>query len=120
MLAKNDDGGENRNFLLEYNLTQENTYYIEARMYTSTTGTFTMTSTRNIPKVSGVQIGGRAGDALRLNWNKTSSAAGYIIEQYKSGQWVRIARIANNSTTTYRWRTSALYYLSIPDTGLWF
>ncbi len=52
--------------------------------------------------VTGVKIGGRAGDALRINWTKNPTAAGYIIEQYKSGKWVRIARIANNATTTYR------------------
>ncbi len=49
-----------------------------------------------------VEIGGRAADALRINWTKNSAAAGYIIEQYKSGEWVRIARIAGNATTTYR------------------
>lgn len=53
-------------------------------------------------KVSGLQIGGRANDAIRLNWNKNSTAAGYIIEQYKDGKWVRIARIGDKSTVTYR------------------
>ena len=38
-------------------------------------------------------IGGRAADALRLNWERNPSADGYIIEQYKDGKWVRIARI---------------------------
>lgn len=52
--------------------------------------------------VTGVKIGGRATDALRLNWNKNSKASGYIIEQNKSGKWTRIARIGNNSTVTYR------------------
>ena len=52
--------------------------------------------------VSGLKIGGRATDALRLNWNKNSNASGYIIEQYKNGKWTRIARIGSNSTTTYR------------------
>ena len=52
--------------------------------------------------VSGLKIGGRAGDALRLNWNKNTSADGYIVEQYKSGSWTRIARIGSNSTVTYR------------------
>ena len=52
--------------------------------------------------ISGAKIGGRAGDALRLNWNKDSKASGYIIEQYKNGNWTRIARIGSNATTTYR------------------
>ena len=56
----------------------------------------------NPSQVTGLKIGGRASDALRLNWNKNSTASGYIIEQYKGGKWSRIARIANNSTVTYR------------------
>ncbi len=52
--------------------------------------------------VSGLEIGGSASNAIRLNWTKNDTAGGYIIEQYKSGKWVRIARIAGNSTLTYR------------------
>ena len=52
--------------------------------------------------VSGLKIGGRAADALRLNWNKSANADGYIVEQYKNGAWVRIARIGSGSTLTYR------------------
>lgn len=55
-----------------------------------------------VSAVSGLKIGGRAGDALRLSWNKNTSADGYIVEQYKSGIWTRIARIGSNSTVTYR------------------
>lgn len=55
-----------------------------------------------VSAVSGLKIGGRAGDALRLNWNKNTSADGCIVEQYKSGSWTRIARIGSNSTVTYR------------------
>lgn len=51
---------------------------------------------------TGVKIGGRAADALRLNWNRNTNAEGYIIEQYKGGKWTRIARIGSNSTTTHR------------------
>lgn len=59
-------------------------------------------STTTVSAVAGLKIGGRAGDALRLNWNKNTSADGYIVEQYKSGSWTRIARIGSNSTVTYR------------------
>ena len=52
--------------------------------------------------MTGVRIAGWAYDALRINWNKNNTASGYIIEQYKNGQWVRIAKITNNATTTYR------------------
>ena len=52
--------------------------------------------------VTGIRIGGTAKDALRVNWNRDSKASGYIVQQYKNGTWVRIARIGNNNTTTYR------------------
>ena len=66
-------------------------------------GTYTYVNGKTNPSaMTGVKIGGRAADALRINWTKNTSAAGYIIEQYQSGKWVRIAKITNNATTTYR------------------
>ncbi|MBQ8791284.1 MAG: leucine-rich repeat protein [Ruminiclostridium sp.] len=55
-----------------------------------------------LEKVAGLKLGGRASDALRLNWTKNDTADGYIIEQYKDGKWVRIKKITSNATTTYR------------------
>lgn len=52
--------------------------------------------------VEGFEIGGRAKDALRVNWKKNVFADGYIIEQFEDGKWVRIARIADSATTTFR------------------
>ena len=49
-----------------------------------------------------MKLGGRAADALRINWSKNASADGYIVEMYKGGKWVRVAKIANSGTTTYR------------------
>ncbi|MBS7398513.1 MAG: leucine-rich repeat protein, partial [Ruminiclostridium sp.] len=60
------------------------------------------TNKLTLPSVTGLKLGGRTSNALRLNWNKNTSANGYIIEQYKSGKWVRIAKITSNATTTYR------------------
>ncbi len=65
--------------------------------YTSAISTYTSPSA-----MSGFKFGGRASNAIRLNWTKNSSADGYIIEQYKDGQWVRVAKITNNATTTYK------------------
>ena len=56
----------------------------------------------SLEPVSGVKLGGRAADALRINWNENTLANGYIIEMYKSGKWTRIAKIKDSSTTTYR------------------
>ena len=66
-------------------------------------GSYTYVSGKTNPsKITGVKIGGRAVDALRLNWNKVSGASGYIIEKYENGKWNRIARIADVKTRTYR------------------
>ena len=105
VLATNDDGGNGSNFLLEYQLNKGETYYVEAKLYSSqSTGTFDMKMSRkvSVADMSGVVIGGHAKDALRVNWNKNATASGYILEQYSNGTWNRIARIEGNVTTTYR------------------
>ena len=55
-----------------------------------------------LAKVNGVKLGGRAADALRINWTKNTNADGYIVEMYQGDKWVRVAKITNNSTTTFR------------------
>ena len=55
-----------------------------------------------LSKVTGVRLGGRAADALRVNWSKNANADGYIVEMYQGGKWERVAKITSNSTTTFR------------------
>ena len=62
----------------------------------------TVTARTNPSVVKGVKIAGKAKDALRVNWTKNSSAQGYIVEMYKGGKWVRVAKITNGNTTTFR------------------
>ena len=62
----------------------------------------TVTARTNPSVIKGVKLGGRAADALRINWSKNASADGYIVEMYKGGKWVRVAKIANSGSTTYR------------------
>ena len=62
----------------------------------------TVTARTNPSVVKGVKIGGKAKDALRVNWTKNTSAQGYIVEMYKGGKWVRVAKITNGNTTTFR------------------
>ena len=69
--------------------------------YQTVNGT-TAEASLNLDNLVGAKIGGRADNALRLNWNKNTDASGYIIEQYVNGEWKRIARIGSGSTTTYR------------------
>ena len=62
----------------------------------------TYTAKLTLAQVTGVKLGGRAADALRVNWTKNTSADGYIVEMYQGGKWVRVAKITSNSTTTFR------------------
>ena len=62
----------------------------------------TVTARTNPSIVKGVKIAGKAKDALRVNWTKNASAQGYIVEMYKGGKWVRVAKITNSNTTTFR------------------
>ena len=62
----------------------------------------TVTARTNPSVMKGVKIGGKAKDALRVNWTKNTSAQGYIVEMYKGGKWVRVAKITNSNTTTFR------------------
>ena len=62
----------------------------------------TVTARTNPSVMTGVKIGGVANDALRVNWNKNASAQGYIVEMYQGEKWVRVAKITDNNTTTFR------------------
>ena len=62
----------------------------------------TYTAKLTLAKVTGVKLGGRAADALRVNWTKNANASGYIVEMYQGNKWVRVAKITNNSTITFR------------------
>lgn len=50
--------------------------------------------------VASFRCAGKTGNALTLNWKKNSSASGYIIEQYKSGKWVRVSKITKNTAVS--------------------
>ena len=64
--------------------------------------TYELLDKPTLAKVTGVKLGGRAADALRINWTKNANADGYIVEMYQGGKWARVAKITNNSTTTFR------------------
>ena len=70
---------------------------------TSVHGNYTnVTGATTLPKVAGVRIGSRTSNAITLNWNKSTAASGYIIEQKQNGKWTNIKKISGNSTVTYR------------------
>ncbi|MBQ8790404.1 MAG: leucine-rich repeat protein [Ruminiclostridium sp.] len=52
--------------------------------------------------VSKLVVRSRAKTAIRLAWKQNTSAKGYIIEQYKNGEWVRVGKVTPNDVTNYR------------------
>ncbi len=61
-----------------------------------------LTSADGNINISGLKVKGRAGDALRIAWDKNASADGYIIEMKVNGTWTRIGKVTKNSTVEFR------------------
>ena len=52
--------------------------------------------------ISGVKVVGRSKNAIKLKWNKNSSAEGYSVEQYLgNNNWVVIKRLKSRKLNTY-------------------
>ncbi len=89
-------------------LTPSTTYKLRIKAYNMVGSVALYSSYSNVisttipSPVAGLEIGGKASDALRLNWDKNDSADGYIIEMYDGGKWVRVTKITSNTTLTYR------------------
>ena len=57
---------------------------------------------RTLPSaVTGFKLTARTSTSLTMGWDKNASAGGYIVEQYKNGKWVSIAKLSK-AATTYR------------------
>ena len=51
--------------------------------------------------VNNLTVKSYTASAITLAWNKNASANGYVVEQYKGGKWVQIAKTSSNATVTY-------------------
>lgn len=51
--------------------------------------------------VGGFKVKSTAKNSVTLQWNKGTTASGYVIEKWNGNKWVHVARITNASTTTY-------------------
>ncbi|MBQ8790372.1 MAG: fibronectin type III domain-containing protein, partial [Ruminiclostridium sp.] len=69
---------------------------------TYSTYTDVLAKTTNPSAISGLTVKSKSQTAIRLAWNKNTSADGYLIEQYKDGKWVQIADVNSNATTEYK------------------
>lgn len=56
------------------------------------------TSQIKLSAVTGVKVKTQGTTSLTLAWDKNASANGYIVEQYKGGTWVQVAKTSNNTT----------------------
>ncbi len=54
-----------------------------------------------LTELTGVKVKTQGTTSLTLAWDKNVSAKGYILEQYKGGQWTQIAKTGDNATTVY-------------------
>ena len=52
-------------------------------------------------ELTGVKVKTQGTNSLTLAWDKSASAKGYIIEQYKGGKWTQIAKTSSNTAVTY-------------------
>ena len=55
----------------------------------------------SLSAVSGFKVKGQTSTSVTLQWNKNTTAGGYIIEQQINSTWKQIANIKNNATITY-------------------
>ncbi len=51
--------------------------------------------------VGGFKVKSTAKNSVTLQWNKGTTASGYVIEKWNGNKWVHVAKITNASTTTY-------------------
>ena len=51
--------------------------------------------------VGGFKVKSTAKNSVTLQWNKGTTASGYVIEKWNGNKWVHVARITNAITTTY-------------------
>ena len=59
------------------------------------------TSQITLPAVTGVKVKTQGSTSLTLAWDKDASANGYVVEQYKGGKWVQIAKTSSNAVVSY-------------------
>ena len=51
--------------------------------------------------VNNLTVKSYTASAITLAWNKNAGANGYVVEQYKGGKWVQIAKTTSNAVVSY-------------------
>ena len=88
------------------NAGAEYSFRVKAYKMSGNTAYYSEYSTINVctnpTSITGLKVKARAADAVRLTWDKNTSADGYIVEMNVNGTWKRAAKIENNSIAEYK------------------
>lgn len=83
VLVSNDDGGEDRNFMVSCSLQPNVTYYLEASFYGSGTGSMSLSLSRRVSSGTLTAKVATAGAHVRLRFTPSSSGT-YVFESVSS------------------------------------
>ena len=87
-------------------LALSTTYQYRIRAYFTVDGTTlysdytTISGKTGLGNMSGVKLNVTS-DTATLSWDKNDNATGYIIQQYKNGEWTHIRQLARNTVLSY-------------------
>lgn len=81
MLEENDDGGEDRNFKIQYTLSEDTAYYIRVSGYEDATGDYTLHVDAPIPdSPSAPKLDYRIEGGFEVKWDNVTNADGYRLK----------------------------------------
>lgn len=85
-------------------LSTATTYKFRIKAYkgTQSSNWTNINATTNPYAVTNLKASGKTASTVTLTWNKHKTAHGYIVEQYKNNKWVRVTKITNNATVSYK------------------
>lgn len=63
----------------------------------------------NIAQVKKLKLSKATTSSVTLKWDKVSGAAGYVVYQYKNGQWVKVTSVKGTSATVSKLKAGTTY-----------
>lgn len=63
----------------------------------------------NIAKVNKLKLSKATTSSVTLKWDKVSGAAGYVVYQYKNGEWVKVTTVKSNTATVSKLKAGTTY-----------
>ncbi len=85
-------------------LSTATTYKFRIKAYKGTLSSkwTNINATTNPYAVKNLKTSAKTVSTVTLTWTKHKTAQGYIVEQYKNNRWVRVTKITNNATASYK------------------